>query len=582
MKIVGHRGASADAPENTLEALQLAWAQGADAAECDIARTRDGQLVLLHDDSTKRTSAKGVDLPVAESDWSALQTVDVGRWKGERWQGVKIPLLAEVLRAIPAGKELFVEIKSGESNRGADARVLDELAALLEQEQIAPAQVIFICFDHAFLNRLKERLPQYRAFYLTSYLPARGRWPDARNLKQLDEHIAAARAHGIDGLDLESAPVVTREWVERIHAAGLKVAIWSYTRDDTLEAARRYRQLGVDYYTTNTPGMVLAELAPPTAPSEDECLRDGRLTAVGIAYLSRFKHFSLFERRSTLLLFLLSLPLTLPLALLRVLLLVATFAGGTLLKRLFGFHIEAHPRLVSLVYFLGLGVYTRAKHEAPVAEDSARRTVIVTNHHSRFDAMLLANLHRADATYRAAARTSLFGRLLIASGLASRTMEEGLALDTREGREEFRRRLQDGAGRPLLFFPEGRVVQKPQTIMTFQNHLLLGQKVRVVCRQSRYTSYFLDHTQIELPFFKPPFSALPGKLIWDSLIEILPFLVSLLTLFETEVIARVDLRGDENQEEIDAALYAPYLARGFTLVEVDPQLAKKLLQALYR
>lgn len=54
-EIIAHRGASADAPENTLAAIQLAWQQGADAAEIDVQRTSDGQLVAIHDETTLRT-----------------------------------------------------------------------------------------------------------------------------------------------------------------------------------------------------------------------------------------------------------------------------------------------------------------------------------------------------------------------------------------------------------------------------------------------------------------------------------------------------------------------------------------------
>lgn len=262
MQIIGHRGASADAPENTLEAMQLAWEQGAYGAECDILRTADGQLVLIHDDSTGRTARYGIDLPVERTPWPVLKDLDVGSWKGETWQGVRIPLLAEVLRAIPAGRHLFVEIKSGERNGGADPRVLDELEALLGAEGTAPEGVSFISFDHAFLNRLKARLPHYRAYYLTSYRPCLGRWPDVRTTDELARVLDAAVANGIDGLDLECSPPISREWVAMIHARGLQVAIWSYERDDTLENARRFCALGVDYLTTNTPAAILRGLGP--------------------------------------------------------------------------------------------------------------------------------------------------------------------------------------------------------------------------------------------------------------------------------------------------------------------------------
>jgi len=74
--IVAHRGASADAPENTLAAFQEAWRQGADAIEGDFWLTKDGRIVTLHDATTKRTAIK--EFIVAETDWTTLKDLDVG------------------------------------------------------------------------------------------------------------------------------------------------------------------------------------------------------------------------------------------------------------------------------------------------------------------------------------------------------------------------------------------------------------------------------------------------------------------------------------------------------------------------
>ncbi|MBF0443935.1 MAG: glycerophosphodiester phosphodiesterase [Oligoflexales bacterium] len=216
MKIIGHRGASEDAPENTLESLKLAWEQGAYGAECDIIRTRDGKLVLMHDDSTKRTALGGVDLIVEKTDWHELKDLDVGSWKSEKWKGVKIPLLLDVLRAIPEGKHLYIEIKSGDTNLGSDPRVIDELENLMKAEKVAPEKITFICFDHKFINSLKNRLPGYSAYYLTTFVEFPGKWPDVRSDAELQTYIDAAARNGVNGLDMENSTVITREWVKKI------------------------------------------------------------------------------------------------------------------------------------------------------------------------------------------------------------------------------------------------------------------------------------------------------------------------------------------------------------------------------
>ncbi len=84
--IVGHRGASHAAPENTLAAFDLAWQEGADGAEGDFRLTRDGRIVCIHDEDTERTAGK--KLVVATTTLAELQQLDVGSWKDPRYAGV--------------------------------------------------------------------------------------------------------------------------------------------------------------------------------------------------------------------------------------------------------------------------------------------------------------------------------------------------------------------------------------------------------------------------------------------------------------------------------------------------------------
>ena len=110
MLIIAHRGASFDAPENTLAAVNLAWQQNADAVEVDVHLSRDGHLFVIHDADTRRTT--GLDRKVAQLKLPQLPRHDAGRWKGAQWRGEKIPTLDEVLATVPRGKKIFIEIKS--------------------------------------------------------------------------------------------------------------------------------------------------------------------------------------------------------------------------------------------------------------------------------------------------------------------------------------------------------------------------------------------------------------------------------------------------------------------------------------
>src|SRR5512145_1466819 len=107
--VFGHRGASAEAPENTLAAFRLAVERGADGVELDVWRCASGELVVAHDDDLRRVG--GSPLVVRKAPLAALRAVDVGSWKGERFRGERVPLLDEVLEAVPSGL-VNVELKS--------------------------------------------------------------------------------------------------------------------------------------------------------------------------------------------------------------------------------------------------------------------------------------------------------------------------------------------------------------------------------------------------------------------------------------------------------------------------------------
>src|SRR5262245_53293376 len=110
-EIIAHRGASADAPENTAAAFKLAVEGGADAFEGDYYLTKDGKIICIHDNNTKRTT--GVDGKVPQMTLAELRKLDAGSWKGSKFGGEKLPTLSEALALVPAGKKTFVEIKCG-------------------------------------------------------------------------------------------------------------------------------------------------------------------------------------------------------------------------------------------------------------------------------------------------------------------------------------------------------------------------------------------------------------------------------------------------------------------------------------
>jgi glycerophosphoryl diester phosphodiesterase len=241
--LIAHRGASFDAPENTLASVRLAWERDADAVEIDVHMSRDGEIVVIHDKTTKRIG--GHDVAVAEQALAELRGLDAGSHKGEQWAGERIPTLAEVLETVPGGKQIFVEVKCG-------GEVVDALPSALAGSGLALEQVIFIGFTLDTMAAVKQGLPAHRALWL------RGANDDGAFDLPLDEMIRQARSAGLDGLDLEACPAVDASLARRVGEAGMMLCVWTV---DDADEAHRLAEAGVGAITTNRPAWLRDRLA---------------------------------------------------------------------------------------------------------------------------------------------------------------------------------------------------------------------------------------------------------------------------------------------------------------------------------
>jgi glycerophosphoryl diester phosphodiesterase len=237
IEIIAHRGASYDAPENTVAAYKLGWKQNADAVELDIWLSKDGKIVCLHDDNTRHTA--GADKAVADQTLAGLRALDAGSWKGKEWKGEKLPTLDEVLALIPDGKRLVIEIKCG-------PEALPELQRLIQTSDKKPQQLVIIGFDYETMVQAKQRFPQIPVLYLRSYKKDKqtGKFP------ALDELIHKAKAAGLDGLNLNYKWPIDAAFVQKVKSAGLKLYVWTVDND---ELAKKLAFAGVDGITTNRP-----------------------------------------------------------------------------------------------------------------------------------------------------------------------------------------------------------------------------------------------------------------------------------------------------------------------------------------
>jgi glycerophosphoryl diester phosphodiesterase len=161
VQVCGHRGHSVVAPENTLPALRAAAEAGGTSCEIDIMLTRDGELVLMHDDVLDRTTdGRG---PLAEVTLAELRRLDAGRWFGEAFAGTRVPTLAEAIsEARRLGLGLVVELKERQRVDAAIAR----LVAVID-EQGAAADLVVLSFDHPSLLRVRAKAPAIRTETIT-------------------------------------------------------------------------------------------------------------------------------------------------------------------------------------------------------------------------------------------------------------------------------------------------------------------------------------------------------------------------------------------------------------------------------
>jgi glycerophosphoryl diester phosphodiesterase len=244
VEIIGHRGSSHLAPENTLASFKLGW-QEATTCELDIRPTLDGRLLVIHDASTKRTT--GADFKVAGHSLDELQQLDAGSFKGPQWKGEKLPSLDEVIAAMPPDKRLLIEIKTG-------PEVMPELVRVIRASG-KEKQLLLQSFDCPACVEARKAFPHIPVFLLIASLqnPLTGAWSPS-----IDEAMVKVQKAGLDGIGANDTALVDAFAVRRIHAAGLKINIWTV---DQVAEAKKLIDLGVDDLITNRPGWLKAQLA---------------------------------------------------------------------------------------------------------------------------------------------------------------------------------------------------------------------------------------------------------------------------------------------------------------------------------
>jgi glycerophosphoryl diester phosphodiesterase len=271
-QLIAHRGASGYAPEHTLAAYRLAMEQKADFVEPDLAVTKDGVLVCLHDDTLERTSniaqvfpdrpsanvpGRGPDKRWLANDFTLeeINRLDAGSWFNPKFAGERVPTFAEMIEVVRGKAGLYPELKSPPlyTARGVDmeqifVRAIKQ-AGLDAPDSLKTTPVIIQSFDWETIRRVSRDLPTIPRVFLT----------------EKDEDVTEARIRDLATFATGIAPakaVIARhpEMVKRAHDAKLTVTSWTFRADEKTsfpsvrdEMAHFLYTLGIDALFTNHP-----------------------------------------------------------------------------------------------------------------------------------------------------------------------------------------------------------------------------------------------------------------------------------------------------------------------------------------
>ncbi len=224
MQIIGHRGVSHVAPENTWPGFDAALEMGVDAIEMDVRASCDGQLILMHDKRLERTT-DGAGI-VKHTPWAVIKHLDAGSWFDSKYAGARVPTLSATLQRYGQLTPMVLEIKK----RGIESAIVDIVRRSSMAERIT---VTSFHFDSLLL--IKKTLPECELGFISRDVS------DANVIRTLQEGISQF---------CPPAYELTAAWVREIKQMGLKVRAWGVANQKLALAAR---EAGVDGMTVGQP-----------------------------------------------------------------------------------------------------------------------------------------------------------------------------------------------------------------------------------------------------------------------------------------------------------------------------------------
>lgn len=227
--VIGHRGASGYAPENTMVSFLKAVELNTPMVECDVHETRDGVIAVIHDaDVARTTNGQG---RVEDLTWDELQRLDAGSWFGPEFQGAKIPRIEELFEAIGHKASIDIEVKAG---RQLYPNIIRKLADLIRRYDLGH-RILISSFHTEYLREARQRLPEAEITLIYS--------------KPRPDAIQEAVREGWHSLH-PRYDQVSPELITEAHQNGILVRPWNF---NTFEAMRPFFDMDIDGISSDFP-----------------------------------------------------------------------------------------------------------------------------------------------------------------------------------------------------------------------------------------------------------------------------------------------------------------------------------------
>jgi glycerophosphoryl diester phosphodiesterase len=224
-KVMAHRGASTETPENTMAAFQKAIDDMADYIELDVQLTSDGKVIVMHDSNAYRTT--GVDENIANMTYKEVRRLDAGSWYSDEYKGEKVPGLREVLELAQGKIKLNIELKPADNGE----ELARKTVALIEKYNMENDCVI-TSFSSSALSAAKSCDENIRVGYILS-----AAYGDYYDMKDIDFFSV-------------NAAFLSKRTIDAIHNSGKQVYAWTVNNKDSI---KNLTNKGVDGVITDNP-----------------------------------------------------------------------------------------------------------------------------------------------------------------------------------------------------------------------------------------------------------------------------------------------------------------------------------------